>query len=313
MKKTVVFGLLAIVLAFGFIGCDTDGVSENNDYTVTFNLDGGIINGNSSSVPIIVKNGGTIDNLPQPQKANNTFGGWFTATNGAGNEFKTTTIVTSNVTVFAKWTPTGNINQFTVTFDLDGGNISGNTSNVLIIANSGATVAILPNPIKANYTFDGWFTEKNGAGTSFTTSTVVTSNVTVFAKWTAASGGNGNDPFSGTWESTFSEPPPEKFRFIAENGSFSYDAIDEFFNGGVNGFLRGTYTVTENTVNATITQVNINVFPGGDNVLKDPEWVAWDNLNSEWNTILEGSQTFSFTITGNQFIITSYGMTFTKQ
>ena len=102
MKKTVFFGLLAMVLAFGFIGCEID-----NNYTVTFNLDGGNINGNTSSVQISVESGGTIDNLPNPQRTGYSFGGWFTGTNGAGNQFTTTTVVTENRTVFANWTNGG--------------------------------------------------------------------------------------------------------------------------------------------------------------------------------------------------------------
>jgi hypothetical protein len=105
MKETVFFGLLAIVLAFGFIGCDSE---SNGDLAVTFNLDGGNINGNTASVVIPVKSGGTIDNLPNPQRVDYTFGNWFTGTNGSGNQFTSTTIVNSNMTVFAKWTPVEN-------------------------------------------------------------------------------------------------------------------------------------------------------------------------------------------------------------
>jgi hypothetical protein len=36
MKKTVVFGLLVILLAFGFIGCDSD--SKGDDYKLTWGL-----------------------------------------------------------------------------------------------------------------------------------------------------------------------------------------------------------------------------------------------------------------------------------
>jgi uncharacterized repeat protein (TIGR02543 family) len=105
MKRNILWmGMLAIALAFGMtvVGCDDD--PTNDDLTVTFNLDGGNINGYTASVQISVKSGGTIDNLPNPQKANYNFSGWFTGTNGSGNAFTTTTIVTSNMTVFANWT-----------------------------------------------------------------------------------------------------------------------------------------------------------------------------------------------------------------
>ena len=127
MKKTVFFGLLVIVLAFGLIGCGPD-----DDYTVTFDLDGGNIGGNPDSIEITVKSGETIANLPAPQKANNTFGGWFTARNGLGNPFTTSTVVTSNVTVFAKWTATSGGNGGK-TFTINGIGISGNVSVFVIL------------------------------------------------------------------------------------------------------------------------------------------------------------------------------------
>jgi len=72
----------------------------------------------------------------------------------------------------------------TVTFDLDGGNIDGDTANLQRTVNSGGTVADIPsNPIKTDNIFDGWFTQKNGAGTEFTTSTPVTADIIVFSKW----------------------------------------------------------------------------------------------------------------------------------
>ena len=75
--------------------------------------------------------------------------------------------------------------EFTVIFDLDGGNINGNSNSIPIKVKSGEIILILPNPQKGTDTFDGWFTQKNGAGIEFTSLTVVNSNFTVYAKWTS--------------------------------------------------------------------------------------------------------------------------------
>jgi len=97
------FALIALVFGFVFFGCDTgDGTAT---YTVTFDLDGGNISGSTISVKITVKSGETVSSLPNPQKADNSFDGWFAQKNGVGNEFTTSTEVTSNLTVYAKWTP----------------------------------------------------------------------------------------------------------------------------------------------------------------------------------------------------------------
>jgi uncharacterized repeat protein (TIGR02543 family) len=68
-------------------------------------MDGGNIDGNTASITVTVQSGGTIASLPAPQKANNTFGGWYTERNGGGNAFTASTQVASNITVYAKWTP----------------------------------------------------------------------------------------------------------------------------------------------------------------------------------------------------------------
>jgi uncharacterized repeat protein (TIGR02543 family) len=221
-------------------------------------LDGGNIDGNTSSVRVNVKKGSIVDNLPQPKKANCTFGGWFTETNGVGNEFTAATVVTSASTVFAKWASTGNNNERTVTFDLDGGNIGGTTTPFEIIVNSGGTITTLPYPTKSNNSFNGWFSQKNGAGNEFTATTQVTSDVTVYAKWTASN--NGSD----TGESTFvlTNIP------VAYNGKYAC-LFSENENYPVFGFQTGdmeTWTIT--CVQIANGKVNL------------PMWIlSWDDYS----------------------------------
>jgi uncharacterized repeat protein (TIGR02543 family) len=76
--------------------------------------------------------------------------------------------------------------QYTVTFNANGGSPSGRTKTVTDGAAVGAW-NIPPNPTRSGYTFDGWYTDKNGGGSQFTGSTTVSGNITVYAKWTAAS------------------------------------------------------------------------------------------------------------------------------
>ena len=110
MKKTVFFGLFVLLLVLGFVACDTGNSNSNDDsdgdeeFTITFDLDGGDISGNSTSVNIKVKSGETISTLPSPQKVGNDFDGWFTQKNGLGTQFTTSSIVSSNLSVYAKWT-----------------------------------------------------------------------------------------------------------------------------------------------------------------------------------------------------------------
>lgn len=51
------------------------------------------------------------------------------------------------------------------------------------------------DPVKAGYTFDGWFTGENGTGSAFTSGTIVNADITVYAKWSAIiSGPDNNNP-----------------------------------------------------------------------------------------------------------------------
>ena len=50
-------------------------------------------------------------------------------------------------------------------------------------------VAELPSPVKDGYTFQGWFTQPNGAGTKLTTNYAMISDLTVYAYWTSNSSG----------------------------------------------------------------------------------------------------------------------------
>ena len=216
LRKALPVSMILFIVVFAFVstGCDVLG---NNEFTVTFNLDGGDINDDPTNVTRTVNSGRTIADLPTPQKTDFNFGGWFTESNGAGTQFTTSTAVTSNITVYAKWTAVGETQSFTVTFNLDGGNIDGSTANVELTVDSGETIADLPTPQKSDFDFGGWFTEINGAGTQFTTSTAVTSNITVHAKWTAV-GGNGDIPQE--WRVTYRGSTDRSMTIHANSISF---------------------------------------------------------------------------------------------
>jgi uncharacterized repeat protein (TIGR02543 family) len=74
-------------------------------YAVTFDLD--YETENKTSIQQVVS-GESVITLPVPsERAEHSFGGWFTAKNGGGTEFTGTTAVTGAVTVYAKWTENG--------------------------------------------------------------------------------------------------------------------------------------------------------------------------------------------------------------
>lgn len=70
------------------------------------------------------------------------------------------------------------------------------------------------NPTRSGYSFGGWFTEQNGAGTLYISSTIITADVDLYAKWTYNGGGSGGGG-GGSTPTT----PAYKADLKAENGT----------------------------------------------------------------------------------------------
>ena len=141
---------------------------EVASYAVTFNTDGG-----SAIEPLFVDHGLTV-NLPQnPTKEGYTFEGWYTNV-GLTEAFDPQTEVTQALTLYAKWT----LNMYVVTFDSNEG-----TAVQVQEVNHGH-VALLPAaPTKVGYTFDGWYSDE-ALTLAFDFDTLITANITLYAKWT---------------------------------------------------------------------------------------------------------------------------------
>ena len=151
---------------------------SENDRTVTFDSQGGSA---VSSQTVTV--GEKAKKPADPTKDGSDFGGWYTnkdCTEGNEWDFDTDT-VTTDITLYAKWTETTTPEapKFTVTFNSNGGS----TVNPQQVEKD-KTVPKPTDPTRSGYTFDAWY--KESACTNkwdFGTDTV-TENITLYAKWT---------------------------------------------------------------------------------------------------------------------------------
>jgi uncharacterized repeat protein (TIGR02543 family) len=150
---------------------------------VTFNANGGKINGNDEAVSTL-KGDFTVKTWPaDPVRDGYKFTGWFTDRTG-GNEFTKTTAVTGDMFVYAHWQQIGGTDpgKITVTFDANGGKINGKDTTTSALK-ADYTVKNWPaNPVQMGYKFTGWYTAKTG-GTEFTKTSTVAANTTVYAHW----------------------------------------------------------------------------------------------------------------------------------
>ena len=150
---------------------------------VTLDLNGGKLGGSSDAIQIIVKNGSTFTapmsgGLTRPD--GNT-GSYFMWLGSNGKLYAPGDNVPADVTALTvQWTaPT-----YTVTLHANGGSVSSDS----VTTGADGKLASLPTPTRSSYSFNGWYTEKNG-GTKVTTDTVFSANTTVYAHWTYTGGG----------------------------------------------------------------------------------------------------------------------------
>ena len=126
---------------------------EINQYTITFDTAGG------STVASITQDYGTAITAPaDPTREGYTFIGWDKAI--------PSTMPAENVTITAKW----KVNQYTITFDSNGGN-----EIAPITQDYGTAIAAPADPTREGYTFIGW--------DKAVPATMPAENMTVTAQW----------------------------------------------------------------------------------------------------------------------------------
>lgn len=152
-----------------------NGVLENhlvcNTLEATFTADG------TTFAPAqTIDRGEKFKEPAEPSKENHTFAGWY---NGDEKfDFDADTTNAPNVlNLVAKW----DINQYTVKFVSDYGSFADQTIEHGKTATDPGKLTIPP---VEGFTFDGWYADKT-YNTKFDFNTSITSNTTVYAKWTA--------------------------------------------------------------------------------------------------------------------------------
>ena len=122
-----------------------------------------------------IDRGGKFTEPAAPSKENHTFAGWYN-----GDEpfdFDADTTNAPNVLeLVAKW----DINQYTVKFVSDYGSFADQTIEYGKLIDTGE----LTIPEVEGYTFDGWYADENRT-IEFDFTKPITSNTTIYAKWTA--------------------------------------------------------------------------------------------------------------------------------
>lgn len=159
-------------LTFGSNDVVIKALYKSNTTSITLNLNGGTISTDVSGQYTI---GQTIT-LETPTKTGYDFSKWQITIGNSTLSGNKLTIGTTDTTIKAIYTA----KKYTVTYNANGGTVSGTSKSVTYNAKYGT----LPTPKRAGYSFLGWYTAKTG-GSKITETTIVkiTSNQTIYAQW----------------------------------------------------------------------------------------------------------------------------------
>ena len=120
-----------------------------------------------------------FSNLPTPTRTNYAFDGWYTEASGGTQVTSSTTIASTNITLYARWESAGLVN-----FIANGGT---GTMNSQAFSPS-QSQALTKNAFsRTGYSFVGWNTSPDGSGTSYTDMQQIMCSETInlYAQWEA--------------------------------------------------------------------------------------------------------------------------------
>ena len=145
-------------------------------FDITFDSNGGT---KSSFATKVVIPGETYGELPTSTRKGYTLAGWYTEKTGGQKVNPTGKVgTTRDRTLYARWKP----NNYTITFDANGGTVDTKTKVVTYASQYGE----LPTPTRKGYTFVGWYTNPTEGQKVNPTGTVgTTKDRTLYARWRA--------------------------------------------------------------------------------------------------------------------------------
>ncbi len=294
-------------------GSDDVTPPDGQVYTITFDAGAGVLD--SSLDKATIEDGGKLTTIPTPTREGYSFEGWFTNSDGTGDKFTTSTVVTGDSTVYAKWTAVASGDTYTVMFNANGGTLDSASPSSINVA-EGGTVILPGNPTHASENFTGWYTvsgySQQNESNIFSSKTLVTESITVYARWMTdnsdtnytytlnplgdsftAVGKNTALSDSITLPSNYSHKP---VTILGNNGYENYTNVKFItLSSGVteigeSAFV-GCNSLTRITIPDTITKIGSNAFSGV------PSWVALQTTGSATLagfSSTEGSQTVAF-------------------
>ena len=241
-----------------FVGCD-------DNCSVKFRSNGG-----TTYAKVIVEKGNSFSdegvNLPTPVKTGCRFLGWYTTEDfKESSKFSTTTEITKDVILYAKWSESNGetvVSTPTATYSVLFNSNGGTTLNEVSIEQGKSFADVnktLQTPSKSNYRFVEWRLNSEN-GPVFTKDTKVTKDITLYAKWestTSSSQSSQSTPSSTSRQRV--QPTPT----IAAPTSDPYLTLSGRY---VTGLTTAGKSQTSITIPEGITNITSGAFKNNDKI-----------------------------------------------
>ena len=148
---------------------DAISITVRKPITITFNPGEGSCSESKRTAYV----GSPVGTLPTPVRQYYTFTGWYTT---GGTKITDASVLNADTVLYARWLG----NEYNITFDANGGTCSETKRTARV----GSAIGTLLTPTRDYYTFDGWYTAKEG-GTQIISTYVQnnTAELKLYAHW----------------------------------------------------------------------------------------------------------------------------------
>lgn len=166
MRKKPLWVLLCLVLMLSvFASC-------GKTYQVTFYPNNG-----QAETKVQVNKGESAQAPANPVKEGFRFEYWC-SDEALQTEYDFSLPVKKNISLYAKYVQ---VEYATITFDANGGQMEESLKRRTV--ETGVEIGALPTPVRQGYAFKGWYANAQGEGEVYTSASIVTASITLYAVW----------------------------------------------------------------------------------------------------------------------------------
>lgn len=237
----------------------------------------------------VISPANTIEELPAtPVNPGYGFLGWYTMPDGGGNSFTIGSKVTSNMSVYAKWS---NETYRIIYKDQGGVGFSGVHGNNYPTSHTYGSNTVLDAPTRERYAFGGWYTDSSCTGQQIQTivATSITSDITLYAKWIPAYSIIINNLANGTVTASATDTiVPGRVITLTATPKSGYKLAALIVKNGINiiditTVIEGSkYTFTMPSGDVTVTSIfslnDVNNLKIGDVVLGNGSYIYYGDF-----------------------------------